>query len=326
MAGMKTLFTPGRIGKLEIKNRILQAPMGTFSYGVDGVPTPQTIDYFVERAKGGVGLIICQAVRVSPECRVVGFANLYEDKYIPIMARIADAVHAAGAKVALQINHSGMVLTYRNAGDEVPADSYAVGPSPFMHFKTGIPARELAKQDIRRLVECFSDTARRVMQAGFDMVEIHGAHGYLVSSFLSPFTNRRTDEYGRSPENRARFLSEILQRIRDKAGRDFPVSVRFSGADFLPGGTTVEDSLIQAPLFEKAAATMLHVSAGGTDNFEVVFLSYLYPDAFLVDLAAAIKKVVNIPVCAVGKLGIPQSPTGSLKKEKPILSPLADRF
>lgn len=306
MTSLEKLFTPGNIGKLEVKNRILQAPMGTFSYDDEGVPSQQTIDYFVERAKGGVGLIICHAVRASAESRVRGLPNLYEDKYIPMMAKIADAIHAAGAKCALQMNHSGKAMTYQTQGHGRPLESYAIGPSAIKYVKTGVIPREMSKEEIRRLVEQFSDTARRVMQAGYDMVELHAAHGYLMSSFLSPFTNRRTDEYGGSPENRARFICEILERIRDKAGPDFPVSVRFNGTDFLPGGATIEDALIQAQMFEKGGANLLHVSAGAHENTEVQFLSYLWPDAYLAGLAAQIKKVVNIPVCTVGKLGDPR--------------------
>ena len=299
------LFAPGKIGKIEIKNRIIQAPMGTFSYDGEGIPSEETINYFVERAKGGVGLIICHSVRVSSESRVLGLPNLFEDKYIPIMAKIADAIHGAGAKCALQMNHSGKAMTYTNIGMGQPVEPQTIGPSPIMYVKTGVAPREASKEEIRRLVELFSDTARRVMLAGFDMVEIHAAHGYLLSTFLSPFTNRRKDEYGGSPQNRARFICEIVERIRDKTGPDFPVSVRFSGADFLPGGTTIEDSLIQASLFERAGASLLHVSAGAHENTEVQFLSYLWPDGYLTGLAAEIKKVVKIPVCTVGKLGDP---------------------
>jgi len=310
------LFTPGKIGKLEIRNRILQAPMGTFSYDAEGIPSEETINYFVERAKGGVGLIICHSVRVSPESRVLGLPNLFEDKYIPIMAKIADAIHGAGAKCALQMNHSGKAMTYTNIGMGQPVEPQAIGPSPIMYVKTGVAPREASKEEIRRLVELFSDTARRVMLAGFDMVEIHAAHGYLLSNFLSPFTNRRTDQYGGSQQNRARFICEIVERIRDKTGPDFPVSVRFSGADFLPGGTTIEDSLIQASLFEKAGASLLHVSAGAHENTEVQFLSYLWPDGYLTGLAAQIKKVVKIPVCTVGKLGDPVVANQVLKEGK----------
>lgn len=316
MSNLTKLFSPGKIGKLDLKNRIIQAPMGTFSYDAEGVPSAQTIRYFEERAKGGVALIICHSVRVSAESRVLGLPNLYDDKQIPIMAKIAEAIHAAGAKCALQMNHSGKAMTYTNVKDGPPVESYALGPSPIAYVKTGVAPREASKEQILKWVEQFSDTARRVMQAGFDMVEIHAAHGYLLSSFLSPFTNRRTDEYGGSPQNRARFLCRMLERIRDKAGPDFPVCLRFNGADMLPGGATIEDALIQAPLFEKAGASMLHVSAGAHENTEVQFLSYLYPDGFLTELAASVKKVVNIPVCTVGKLGDPVVANQALEQGK----------
>ena len=305
MKAVTHLFTPGRIGKLEVRNRILQSPMGTFSYDTEGVPSQQTIDYFAERAKGGVGLIICHGVRVSPESRVRGLPNLFDDKQIPFMARIADAIHRAGARCALQMNHSGKAMTYTNVSEGKSSESSAIGPSAIRYVKTGSMIREVSREEIHRLVELFSDAARRVMQAGFDMVELHAAHGYLMSCFLSPLTNRRGDEYGGSPQNRAKFVCEILGRIRDKAGPDFPVSVRFNGADLLPGGTGIEDSLIHAQMFEKAGASMLHVSAGTHENTEVQFLSYLWPNAYLTDLAAQVKKVVNIPVCTVGKLGDP---------------------
>jgi 2,4-dienoyl-CoA reductase-like NADH-dependent reductase (Old Yellow Enzyme family)/thioredoxin reductase len=291
--------------------------MGPFSYDDEGVPSQQTVDYFVERAKGGVGLIICHAVRASAEARVRGLPNLYEEKHIPMMAKIADAIHAAGAKCALQLNHSGKAITYQAKREGQPAgSSYAIGPSAIKYVKTGVVLHEMTKEEIQRLVEQFSDTAKRVMQAGYDMVELHAAHGYLMSSFLSPYTNRRTDEYGGSAQQRARFICEILERIRDKAGPDFPVSVRFNGSDFLSGGITLEDALLQAQMFEKAGASMLHISAGAHENTEVQFLSYLWPDAYLTDLAARVKKTVRIPVCTVGKLGDPRIAAKVLEEGK----------
>jgi 2,4-dienoyl-CoA reductase-like NADH-dependent reductase (Old Yellow Enzyme family)/thioredoxin reductase len=283
MATFTKMFTPGKIGKLEIKNRIFMAPMGTSSYDESGAPTEQTIDYFVERAKGGVGLIDCHAVH--------GTANLFDDKQIPFMARMSSAIHDAGAKCALQISAPGIFE--------------GAGPSALFSVRTGHTIKEASKEEIRQFVEVVSDIGLRIKQAGFDMVEIHAAHGHLLSSYLSPYTNRRTDEYGGSSENRARTICEMVERIKDKAGPDFPVSVRFNGADFLPGGTTIADALIQARLFEKAGASLLHVSASTEHNHEVEILSYLFPDGYLVDLAARVKKIVKIPVCAVGKLSDP---------------------
>lgn len=283
MSAFTKMFTPGNIGKLEIKNRIFQAPMGTSSYDEYGAPTEQTISYFVERAKGGVGLIDCHAVH--------GTANLFDDKQIPFMARMSAAIHDAGAKCALQISAPGLFE--------------GTGPSSVYSVRTGAFVKEASKEDIRNFVEIISAIGLRIKQAGFDMVEIHAAHGHLLSSYLSPYTNRRTDEYGGSPENRARAICEMVEGIRDRVGPDFPISVRFNGADFLPGGTTIEDALIQARLFEKAGASLLHVSASTEHNHEVELMTYLFPDGYLVDLAAQVKKAVKIPVCAVGKLGDP---------------------
>lgn len=294
MAAFTKLFTPGKIGKLEIKNRIFMAPMGTSSYDENGAPTEQTINYFVERAKGGVGLIEIHAVH--------GTENLFDDKQIPFMAGMASAVHDAGAKCALQISAPGIFE--------------GTGPSAVYSIRTGAFVKEASKEEIRKFVEVVSDIGLRIKQAGFDMVEIHAAHGHLLSSYLSPYTNRRTDEYGGSPQNRARAICEMVERIRDKVGPDFPISVRFNGADFLPGGTTIEDALIQARLFEKAGASLLHVSASTEHNHEVEILSYLFPDGYLVDLAAQVKKVVKIPVCAVGKLGDPAVATQVLEDGK----------
>ncbi len=283
MAAFAKLFTPGKIGTIEVKNRVFMAPMGTSSYDEFGAPTDQTIRYFVERARGGVGLIDCHAVH--------GKENFFDDKQIPFMAGLARAVHDAGAACALQISAPGMFE--------------GAGPSRLYSVRTGAFVEEASKEEIRHFIEVVSDIGRRIKQSGFDMVEIHAAHGHLLSSYLSPYTNRRTDEYGGSPEHRARLIAEMVERIKDKAGADFPVSVRFNGADYFAGGTTIEDALVQARCFEKAGADLLHVSASTEHNHEVEILSYLWPDGYLTGLAARVKKAVKIPVCTVGKLGDP---------------------
>ena len=135
MTKLTNLFAPGTIGNLEIKNRIIQAPMGTFSYDAEGVPSDQTINYFVERAKGGVGMIICHSVRVTPESRVLGLPNLFEDSQIPIMAKVAEAIHQAGAACALQMNHSGKAMTYTNQGDGAPVKPSSIGHPPLLSLK-----------------------------------------------------------------------------------------------------------------------------------------------------------------------------------------------
>jgi 2,4-dienoyl-CoA reductase-like NADH-dependent reductase (Old Yellow Enzyme family)/thioredoxin reductase len=305
MGFFEKLFEPGKIGTKTLKNRVIMSPMQTFSYDPDGSPNQKTIDYFVARASGGVGLIICPGAKPTPEARVPGTPSLYADEFIPKFRRLTDAVHEAGCLIAQQINHTGKALTYTPGKREEEKTLEAIGPSPLRYVKTGAVLREATGEDIERLIEQVSETARRARDAGFDMVELHAAHGYLLATFLSPFTNRRTDDYGGTPEKRARFLCDLLQRTRQKVGPDYPILVRISGSEFLPGGTTLDDTLIQAPLLVHAGASAVHVSAGAHENTEVQFLSYLWPDAYITPLAAAVKGAVEVPVITVGKLGNP---------------------
>lgn len=305
MSGFDNLFLPGEIGTLTLKNRIIMSPMQTFTYDPDGTPNQKTINYFVARARGGAGLIICPGAKPSLESHAPGTPGLYEDRVIPDFKKLTDAVHEAGAKIAQQINHTGKALTYNKAKMQGTCLSEAIAPSPLRYVKTGVTLREATVEDIHRVTEQIAECARRARDAGFDMVELHAAHGYLLSSFLSPFTNRRTDEYGGTAEKRARFLCEIISRIREKVGPEFPLSARISGSDFLRGGTTIADTLVQAPLLVKAGADVLHISAGAHENTEVQFLSYLWPDGFITNLAAAVKQAVPVPVITVGKLGNP---------------------
>ena len=167
-----------------------------------------------------------------------------------------------------------------------------------------VPA-EATQREIDFIVESWAEACRRAKAAGFDATELHAAHGYLLGSFLSPATNKRTDGYGGSPEKRARFACEIISGIRNKVGKDFAISIRFSGCDYLRDGITLEDSLRQAPLFVEAGADALHVSASAPESLQYQFLPYLLPDGMIVYLAEAIKRVVNVPVITVGKLGNP---------------------
>ncbi|MFH2124878.1 MAG: FAD-dependent oxidoreductase [Pseudomonadota bacterium] len=303
MSPFKHLFLAGRIGSVELRNRIVMAPMQTFTWGRQGIPDQITIDYFAARGQGGAGLIICPGAKPSRESHAPGTPALYDDEAIPHFQRLTKAVHATGAKVAQQINHTGKALTYNQAKGE---QSDTLGPSAIRYVKTGIVLREASLEDIGRITEQIAQAAGRAQNAGFDMVELHAAHGYLLGSFLSSFSNHRTDDYGGSPQNRARFLCQVIKRIRQVVGPEFPLGVRISGSEFLPGGTTIEDTLVQAPLLVQAGASALHISAGAHENTEVQFLSYLWPDAYITDLAAQVRRVVKVPVITVGKLGKPE--------------------
>ncbi|MFH1088156.1 MAG: FAD-dependent oxidoreductase, partial [Chloroflexota bacterium] len=231
----------------------------------------------------------------------------WDDKFIPKLSELTRAVHQAGGKVSIQLQHNGKVLFkgLANLPPEEAAKVDVVGPSAVPWVWNNLAPREMTKDDIKRLVEAFSDGARRARDAGFDAVEFHGAHGYLVGAFLSPFTNRRTDEYGGSVQNRARFACEIVSRARQKVGPDFPIDLRVSGCDYLQGGIAIEDTVRQAPMFVEAGANALHVSGSAQETTEWQFLSYLWPDGAIVHLAEAVKKAVRVPVITVGKIWDP---------------------
>ncbi|MFC1886109.1 FAD-dependent oxidoreductase [Thermodesulfobacteriota bacterium] len=300
------LFEPGRIGTLEVKNRIIMSPMLTRTADSDGFIHEKTADYYVERIKGGVGLIIAQSSQAMRIGRSPLRPGTWHDKFIPGLAKIADAVHRHDGKIAWQVLYHGKLLMQWLDNIPRPWETRVFGPSAIPWHRTGTAPEEASKKDIEYMVDEWSEAARRVKDAGFDAVEIHGAHGYSLTQWLSPRDNRRTDEYGGSPEKRARFACELISRIREKVGRDFPIILRFSGADFVEGGITIEQSLIQAPLFVDAGVDALHVSACEEETPQWQFLSYLFPDGAIVHLAEAIKKAVHVPVITVGKIKDPR--------------------
>ncbi len=318
MPELRHLFQPGSIGTMKIKNRIVMAPMVTYSNGPEGEILDRTVHYYAERAKGGVGLIICQSSVIMRESRAPHRASVYDDKFIPGLKRIADALHTYDARAVFQVIHHGRLLTeYRSMVDH-PEELRPLAPSAIPRLLSvveipgsqgepspiprNIPPIEATKEDIKQVVHAFAEAARRIKDAGFDAVEIHGAHGYLIGQFLSPLANRRTDEYGGSPERRARFACEVIEATKERVGDDFPVLFRFSGSDFLPGGISIEESKEQAPLFIEAGADALDVSASERNSTQWLYPSFLFPQGPLVFLAAEIKKVVSVPVITVGKI------------------------
>jgi 2,4-dienoyl-CoA reductase-like NADH-dependent reductase (Old Yellow Enzyme family)/thioredoxin reductase len=303
VAQLTNIFEPGKIGRMEVRNRIVMAPMGTHSSDAEGYVTDRMIDYYVERAKGGVGLIINQGTKVLFESGGPYSGSISQDKFIPRFRDLTRAVQAHGARIACQLNMHGAQALEHWSDEMRPEWVEAIGPSAVTAFPYCVTPRALTKEEIQHLVEAYSEGARRAKDAGFDAVEIHGCHGYFLGAFLSPFKNRRTDEYGGSLENRTRFGCEIIRRTREKVGPDFPISFRLNGSDFFEGGVTLEDTLRQGPLFVAAGADALHVSAGAPEMHRWRDLCYLYPDGAIVHLAEALKKVVEVPVITVGKIG-----------------------
>lgn len=310
------LFQPGNIGKMAIRNRIIMAAMGTYAAGFDGTMTDRLVDYYVARAKGGVGLIITQLTTVTASARMPHMLSMYDDKYIPGQAKLTRAVQEHGAKIACQLGHIGIGLPHIWKDYRQPEDIEVVGPSAVPCISFGVTPRDISREEIKSLVEDHAETARRAVDAGFDAVELHGAHGYFLSAFFSPYKNRRQDEYGGSLENRARFACEIISRIKQRVGADFPVIVRINGSDFVEGGITLEDAVRQAPLLVEAGADALNISAGAPEGREWRDLSYMFPDGAIVHLAEAVKKRVNVPVITVGKIADPQFIERILEEKK----------
>lgn len=302
MKQLVKLFQPGSIGAVEFKNRFVMAPMGTRSHEDDGSINDRTIDFYAKRAKGGVGLIIGQASVILRETFRPTFSCIYDDKFIPGFRRLAEAIHKHGAKIGWQLLHVGKSLTAW-----VDKASYIVplGPSAIPWVGSGKAPKEANKEDIERVIQGFAEGARRLKEAGVDLVEVHGCHDSLLSSFLSPLDNRRTDEYGGQVENRARLACQIIARVRENVGPDFPITFRMSGSDYLEGGISIEDSIEAAQLIVEAGADAIHISAGQYESYNRAIPDYSFPDAVNVPLAEAIKKAVSVPVIVVGKIGDP---------------------
>ena len=301
MVQLDSLFQPGKIGNLEIKNRLVMAAMGCPYADDEGYITQKIIDYYAERARGGVGLIITSIASVVPEARFPHLPAFHEDKFIPGMRQLAQEIQGCGARIACQ-------LAYQTTMD--------VGPSAIPCFTNQVIPREVTREEIHRIVEGHAEAGRRVREAGFDAVEIHAAHGYFISAFLSPFRNRRTDEYGGSVENRARFARDVVARTREKVGPDFPVLIRMNGSDFLEGGLTIDEAKQQAAMFIEAGASAIDVTAATPDSRQWRDLTYMHPDGAIVHLAEAMKKAVKVPVITVGKISDPVFADSIIKENR----------
>lgn len=298
----KKLLEPTQIGSMKLRNRIVMPAMVTNYCTDDGAVTERFKAYHQTRAKGGVGLIITEAAYVHPNGK--GFSNqvgIYKDELIPGLKALTDAVHEHGAKIAVQLYHAGRQTTSKVTGMRV------VAPSPIPCPVKQETPKELSVDEIKELVEAFGQAARRAKEAGFDAIEIHGAHGYLLNQFLSPYSNKRTDAYGGTFENRMRFPLEVVRRVRQEVGEDFPVIYRMSAEEYVAGGLTVEDTKIFAQKLVEAGINALHVSGGVYESAAMIIQPAAIPQGCYVDVAAAIKEAINneIPVIVVGRIKDP---------------------
>jgi 2,4-dienoyl-CoA reductase-like NADH-dependent reductase (Old Yellow Enzyme family)/thioredoxin reductase len=304
------LFSEGKIGSVTIKNRVVMPPMGTVLCGPDGEMTDHLIAYYAERAAGGTGLIITEIVTVE---YLFGKAlasqlRLDHDRYIAGFSRLTGAVQKYGAKIFVQLHHAGR-QTYTNFTD----GKQIVAPSAIASKAIGIEPRALSTDEVKELVQKFIDAAVRAQIAGFDGVELHGAHGYLINQFLSPHTNHRSDEYGK---DRLRFVVEILQGIKKRCGSDFPVIVRFSADEFIADGINLQEGRRIGAAMADAGADALHVSSGTYESMPVVIEPYMYKEGWKCYLAQEVKQDVSIPVITVGAIKRPAKAEEILSQKK----------
>lgn len=293
------LFSPGKIGSMDLKNRVILPAMGSEMTINGGEPSDKLIDYHVARVKGGCGLNIVEIAAIHPSTKNPMDLGIYDDSFIPGLKRLADAIREAGGKSTIQIWHGGRVV--RN-----PIDGYdIVAPSAIKSPYSAKAPRELTIDEIYELIEAYGDACLRAKRAGFDSVELHGAHGYLLAEFMSKTCNKRTDEFGGSFENRIKFPLMVIENVRKKVGEDFPIIYRISGSEFCEDGITVEDVIEFAKLAEKAGIDALHVSAGTTATLEYVVPPIDFKQGFNVENAYKIKQHINIPVITVGRINDP---------------------
>ena len=312
MKKLVKLFEPGRIGGMELKNRLVMGPLGhgmTYA-SKDGKLTDQFLAFYEARAKGGVGFIqLTVAALGRPYATGMvfspGILSITTEEHIPSARRFIDAIHAHGTKVSFNITHHGSAIAraiQMRPSVEYPELNRVLTATGTKDPVTGFETHSMTREDIEGVTEAFARAALRGRDAGFDAVRIQACHAYLLRQFLSPKTNRREDEYGGTPEKRARFVCEIICRIRKEVGPDYPIIIRMNGDEHLEGGITLDEAVIHAQLFTQAGANAIDVSSGPPETSHWQFITMYQPYGALVPSAAAIKKAVTASVITVGKI------------------------
>jgi 2,4-dienoyl-CoA reductase-like NADH-dependent reductase (Old Yellow Enzyme family)/thioredoxin reductase len=293
------MFEPAFLGPLAVKNRLIMAPMGTLMASEVGGVTPKQIDYYAERAKGGVGTIIVEITSVDYPLGGTGL-TFHDNGYIGGHSELVEAVHVYGAKIICQLAHVG-----RQAHPSDLKGLQPVAPSPIPCRILKVLPRELSTREVEEIVQKFIAAAKRARAAGYDGVELHGAHGYLIAQFMSPCSNQRTDRYGGSLLNRMNFPLEIIRGVKKVVGDRFPLLFRFSGDEFVENGRSLEESKQVARMLEEAGVHVLDVSAGAYDSMPKIMEPMSYPEGWKIYLAEEIKKAVKVPVIGVGVIRTP---------------------
>ncbi|TDT63585.1 NADH:flavin oxidoreductase [Fonticella tunisiensis] len=297
---MKTLFEETKLGNIALKNRFVRSATWENMTTKDGHMTEKLYKIYEDLAKGEVGLIITGYANVVKEEQPnPGMMGIYDDSFIDEYKQLTNLVHSYDSKIIMQIAYGGTKTTF-NLGERV---IYA--PSEVAEKSTNVIGKAMTKEEINYIVNAFADAGRRVKESGFDGVEIHGAHTYLINQFLSPYYNRRTDEYGGSLENRMRFLLEIYYKMREKVGEDFPILVKLTASEFFEGGLSFEETRLICKKLEEIGIDAIEISGnihGKAKSMvgEVFDDHEIQEEGYFLEYAKIISNEINVPIITVG--------------------------
>jgi len=308
MVELKMLFSPVKIGNMELKNRCVMPAMGINYADPDGSITEREIAFYTTRAKGGFGMIIAENTCVHLWGRGIPLeSGLWDDRHIPSWEKLAKAVHTYGTKLVPQLHFAG-----NKTMPQITPGAEVMGPSPISYAPArGLPAgietaiaREMTEEDIEHVVEAFGEAARRARDAGCDGVEIHGAHGYVFAQFMSPAENKRIDDYGGTVDGRIRLAIDVINSIRSKVGREFPILWKMSADEMLPDGRTIEETQLIVWLLAEAGIDCITLSRGSISHsiHWIMPPSGMPPATWITQNTQLVKQAVDIPVIAVGRI------------------------
>jgi len=300
MSGAAALWSPIHVGTLRLEHRLIMAAMGSGFAAAEGRATDRLVRYLARRAEGGIALVTTEATAVDASGAPFPVAlRADDDGLLEGLGRVAEAVHAHGVPISMQLYHAGRQMSRRISGRQPVAPSAL--PCPMVREMP----RALEGEEIPALVERFAEAAARAREAGFDAIELHGSHGYLIHQFLTPLANQRTDQWGGDLAGRARFALAVVRRIRERLGPGFPLLYKLSAEDRLPGGLTLDDTLVFGRWLEEAGVDALIVSAGTYASFQWIVQPLGWPQACLRGQAARFSETLRIPVAAVGRINDP---------------------
>jgi 2,4-dienoyl-CoA reductase-like NADH-dependent reductase (Old Yellow Enzyme family) len=327
--GQAHLFSPLRIRGVTFRHRIAVSPMCQYS-SEDGFANDWHFVHLGSRAVGGAALVIAEASAVEPRGRISpADLGIWKDEHIPQLARIAAFLRRQGAVAGIQLAHAGRKASthvpWEKGGSFLPESEggwRTVAPSPIPFRETDTPPLELSKAEIHAIVEAFAAAARRALAAGFEVIEIHAAHGYLINEFLSPLSNHRRDEYGGAFENRIRFVLEVVEAIRREWPDSLPLFIRISASDWAEGGWTIDDSVKLASALKSLGVDLVDCSSGGLVPYAKIELG----PGYQVPFAERIRRQAGIMTGAVGMITDPEQADGIIREGRADLTLLARQF